>query len=196
METTHRPAARVVCLDAADRVLLLRWRDPFDGTLLWEPPGGGIEPGETPLAAARRELFEETGLDPATVLDHSVPVERDVRWNGKRYVGPEHFFLARFAEEQPALTRAGLLADEQPNLDAYAWLTHSDLDSLPDRIEPPQLRAVDRHPGTGQLMARSRILKALTYIRHALITSAPCTRLTYSGTRCGGGSSNCSPRAS
>ena len=44
--TKHRPAARVICLDAADRVLLMHWRDPSDGHLLWEPPGGGIEPGE------------------------------------------------------------------------------------------------------------------------------------------------------
>lgn len=142
METTHRPAVRVVCLDAAHRVLLLRWRDPFDGAWLWEPPGGGIEPGETPLAAARRELVEETGLDPAAVLDRSVPVQRDVRWNGKRYVGPERFFVAHFAEDQPALSRTGLLAEEQVNLHGYAWVALSDLDSLPDRIEPPQLRAV------------------------------------------------------
>ncbi|WP_435612247.1 NUDIX domain-containing protein [Streptomyces sp. bgisy159] len=72
METTHRPAARVICLDAANRLLLLHWRDPFDGTWLWEPPGGGIESGETPLVTARRERAEETGLDPAAVLDRSV----------------------------------------------------------------------------------------------------------------------------
>ncbi|WP_324610013.1 NUDIX domain-containing protein [Streptomyces sp. NRRL F-4428] len=107
METTHRPAARVLCLDAAHRLLLLHWRDPFDGTWLWEPPGGGIEPGETPLVAARRELAEETGLDPAAVLDRSVPVDRDVRWNGKRYIGTEYFFLARFADERPSLVRTG-----------------------------------------------------------------------------------------
>ncbi|MFG2025144.1 NUDIX hydrolase [Streptomyces sp. NPDC048825] len=144
METSHRPAARVICLDAAQRLLLLHWRDPFDGAQLWEPPGGGTEPGETPLAAARRELAEETGLDPAAVLDRWVPVERDVRWNGKRYVGQEHFFVAHFAEDQPELVQTGLLPDERANLHCYAWLAWPDLDSLPDRIEPPQLPAVLR----------------------------------------------------
>ncbi|MFF1837389.1 NUDIX domain-containing protein [Streptomyces sp. NPDC058231] len=142
METTNRPAARVICLDAAERLLLLHWRDPFDGALLWEPPGGGIEPGETPLMAARRELSEETGLNPDAVRDRSVPVERDVRWNGKRYVGPEHFFVAHFAEERPVLRTTGLLPDEQVNLHAYAWVAWSDLNTLVDRIEPPTLLRV------------------------------------------------------
>ncbi|TXS37854.1 NUDIX hydrolase [Streptomyces sp. OR43] len=142
METAHRPAARVLCLDAADRVLLLRWRDPYDGSWLWEPPGGGIEPGETPLAAARRELVEETGLDPAAVLDRWVPVDRDVWWNGKRHIGTEHFFVARFPGERPALVRTGLLPDEQVSLDTHAWVARPDLAGLPDRVEPPRLVAV------------------------------------------------------
>lgn len=144
MEIKHRPAARIICLDAAQRVLLLRWRDPFDGAWLWEPPGGGTEPGETPLETARRELAEETGLDPSGVLDHSVPVDRDVRWNGKRYTGTEPFFLARFTIEQPPLDFSGLLPDEVASLDRHTWWDWRDLDSLPDRMEPPQLLAVLR----------------------------------------------------
>ncbi|MGW2683551.1 NUDIX hydrolase [Streptomyces sp. NPDC001414] len=142
METVHRTAARVICLDAAGRLLLLRWRDPFDGTWLWEPPGGGIEEGETPLVAARRELVEETGLDPAAVRDRSVPVDRDVRWNGKRYVGTEHFFVAQFADEQPSLVRTGLLPEELASLDIHVWIAWPDLGSLSDPVEPPQLPAV------------------------------------------------------
>lgn len=43
------------------------------GEELLEVPAGMIDPGETPLAAARRELYEETGLRPAA-LEHVATV--------------------------------------------------------------------------------------------------------------------------
>jgi 8-oxo-dGTP diphosphatase len=52
-------AAEVWVFDTdLSQVLLVRhrWRG-------WVPPGGQVEPGETPREAARRELCEETGLD-------------------------------------------------------------------------------------------------------------------------------------
>lgn len=51
----------VVPVAADGRVLLLR-RSPERGGF-WQPVTGRIEPGETPEAAARRELGEETGAD-------------------------------------------------------------------------------------------------------------------------------------
>lgn len=51
----------VVAVDEAGRVLLFRQgKYGFEGESL-APVGGYVEPGETPLAAARRELLEETG---------------------------------------------------------------------------------------------------------------------------------------
>ncbi|WP_306806445.1 hypothetical protein [Streptomyces sp. DH12] len=87
-------------------------------------------------------MAEETGLDPAAVLDRSVPVHRDLWWNGGRHVGTEDFFLARFPDERPPLARTGLLPDELASLDTHAWLAWPDLGALTDPVEPPQLRAV------------------------------------------------------
>ena len=51
-----RPAARALVVDPDDRVLLVRFEFPA-GTR-WALPGGGIEPGETPEEAIRRELVD------------------------------------------------------------------------------------------------------------------------------------------
>ncbi|OLF07877.1 NUDIX domain-containing protein [Actinophytocola xanthii] len=139
---THRPAVRIVCLDRANRVLLLNWRDPTDGTLLWEPPGGGVEPGETPLEAAGRELVEETGLDPTAILDRSVTVHRDMFWNGQHKVGPEPFFLARYPQDRPRLAPRGLTPEELAELVGHAWVPWSEIEALSGTLEPPLLLAV------------------------------------------------------
>ncbi len=58
----HAPVAAVVAVDQHDRLTLVRQhRVPVDARLL-ELPAGFVDAEETPLAAARRELIEETGL--------------------------------------------------------------------------------------------------------------------------------------
>ena len=44
-----------------ERILLVRQYRYAVGDFLWELPAGRIEPGESPRAAAQRELLEETG---------------------------------------------------------------------------------------------------------------------------------------
>jgi 8-oxo-dGTP diphosphatase len=56
-------------------LLLLRRKQPNLG--LWSPPGGKLEPGETPLDCAVRELHEETGLDATTAELVAVVSEMD-----------------------------------------------------------------------------------------------------------------------
>jgi 8-oxo-dGTP diphosphatase len=54
----------VAPMDAQLKVLLIRRkRPPFEGC--WAIPGGFIEPNESLEVAARRELWEETGAEPA-----------------------------------------------------------------------------------------------------------------------------------
>jgi 8-oxo-dGTP pyrophosphatase MutT (NUDIX family) len=52
-----------VLLERDGRVLLLRRRGTGIADGAWAPPGGHVEPGETPRRAAVRELAEETGLE-------------------------------------------------------------------------------------------------------------------------------------
>ncbi|MDE3164286.1 MAG: NUDIX hydrolase [Acidobacteriota bacterium] len=58
----HVGSAVVMAVDAKKRILLVRQYRLPAGRYLWELPAGRLDPGETPLKAARRELAEETGV--------------------------------------------------------------------------------------------------------------------------------------
>jgi ADP-ribose pyrophosphatase len=60
----HGAAVAIVAVDGDDTLTLVRQARPSvgAGAHVLELPAGGVEPGEEPLAAAQRELREETGL--------------------------------------------------------------------------------------------------------------------------------------
>ena len=54
-------AAASACVFRGDSVLLVqRGKPPYEGQ--WSLPGGSVEPGETAIEAAAREVLEETGI--------------------------------------------------------------------------------------------------------------------------------------
>ncbi len=118
---------------------MMKWRDPVDGRIFWEPPGGGIEPGETSRDAAARELYEETGLG-LKISSRSTLVARDYRWAGRRHVHLEEFFLA---EGHAGAVRLQMPTDEERA--TFLELRFVDLTSLgllDAPLEPPTLGAV------------------------------------------------------
>ena len=60
----------VALIDGEGQILLQRRRLGSEHGGLWEFPGGKVEPGETPQAAALREIEEELAvrLDPAALV--------------------------------------------------------------------------------------------------------------------------------
>jgi 8-oxo-dGTP diphosphatase len=57
-----RHSVRGLVLDEDNCVLLYRFIAPDSGLVVWAPPGGGVQDGESLLQALVRELDEEIGL--------------------------------------------------------------------------------------------------------------------------------------
>ncbi len=136
----ERLTARVLLLDPRDRILLMKGRLPSDPAApgAWFTVGGGVEPGESLLQAAAREIIEETGLLDA-VLDKVVwrgeQILRDRKQRPVRFI--EHFILARCGGGEPS--RAGWQALEREFVDDIRWWRLADLAASAEPVFPRDL---------------------------------------------------------
>ena len=119
----HAPVAAIVAIDADGLVVLVRQERRVVGQVMLEIPAGLMEAGEEPLAAAQRELREETGL-------------RGGDWSelGSFYNSPGftdervHLFLARELEE------GDNDLDDDEEVEVVRWAL-ADVDALIGELE-------------------------------------------------------------
>jgi 8-oxo-dGTP pyrophosphatase MutT (NUDIX family) len=139
----RRTVARVVLLDRDGDVLLINGSDPSDpgkGSW-WEIPGGGLDHGETTADAARRELFEETGIRTAEIGPCIWTQRARFTFGGWRFDQLEHVHVAWSDRHDPgSVAPGGLEALEALAFGERRWWTVHDLLACDDRVLPERLR--------------------------------------------------------
>lgn len=139
--TLRRQAARVVLLNHVGEVLLLEAVDPADarkGTW-WEIPGGGIDPHEESHDAARRELYEETGITEAEVGPCVWVQHATFTFGGLHFDQHERVHVA-WTDRAHAVRPAGLELLEAAAFRGHRWWGLDDLVTSDVKVLPHRLR--------------------------------------------------------
>jgi 8-oxo-dGTP diphosphatase len=136
---TPRPAARIFLRNVAGQILLFRFvtddRPPF-----WCTPGGALDPGESYAAAARRELFEETGIeaDPGPEILRRVAEFTSIE--GVEVTADERYFL--IDTEVSDISSAGYTDLEQRVMQQWRWFGSAELRKLDEAYFPEDLAEI------------------------------------------------------
>lgn len=132
-----------------DEILLAHWNER--GRSGWTLPGGGVEPGESPLEAAVREIWEETGyhasIDELLGIDSRIIPTRDRLARQAR--APMQALRVVYAA---SISSGELRSEADGSTDEAAWWP---LDEVPGlrtvSLVDVGLRLLRERPANGQL---------------------------------------------
>ncbi len=139
MVELYRKNAAVVVCNSQGKVLSCQRRDSADKEKSWQFPQGGVEEGESPIAAALRELKEETGLTQVTLLaEYPQPLRYKFSANviekfkklGRQNVGQEQYwFLFLYTGSDDAINFE--TNPQEIEFIAFDWI---DIMQAPDKV--------------------------------------------------------------
>ncbi|AKJ30891.1 NUDIX hydrolase [Caldimonas brevitalea] len=135
--TPVRRSMRLVLLNGRDELLLMKVALP-DRTF-WCTIGGGMDAGETPQQAARRELREETGLTDRDVV-WGPPVwygEHRLQRDGVLTLHQETFLLVRTVCTDVSTDR--MTEQERQVVKSFKWWSLAALKKTREFVVPPSL---------------------------------------------------------
>ena len=127
----YRPCVGVMLLNPAGLIFAGQRKD--SPVAAWQMPQGGIDAGETPRAAALRELREETGIGAGRVafiaksgdwVTYDLPDDLLGRvWGGKYRGQRQRWFLFRFLGRDDQID----IATEHPEFSEWRWVTADEM---------------------------------------------------------------------
>ncbi len=139
----YRPCVGIMLLNSEGKVWAGR-RMPNTETFgktayLWQMPQGGIDRDEDPLKAAKRELWEETGITSASFLaesegwlDYDLPDELiGFALKGKYRGQTQKWFAFRFEGDESEINITHPPDGSEQEFDKWSW---KDMHELPDLI--------------------------------------------------------------
>ncbi|MCW5321477.1 NUDIX domain-containing protein [Verminephrobacter aporrectodeae subsp. tuberculatae] len=149
-----RRSARIVLLNERHQILLMKIVLP--NRMLWCTLGGGVEEGESLEQAARRELFEESGIRDGNVIAGPLIWEGEhvLLHKGIPTLHQEFFFLFRTVSTQ--LCTDNLTQEERAVVRALRWWSVAEMRETAECIVPPVLPGLmtqllqDGPPSTSQ----------------------------------------------
>jgi putative (di)nucleoside polyphosphate hydrolase len=105
---------------------------------LWQMPQGGIDKGEDPLEAARRELYEETGMRSVSLIGETVDwINYDLPrelvgtvWKGKYRGQRQKWFAFRFEGDESEIHINPPPGGHQAEFDRWDWRGMDELTEL------------------------------------------------------------------
>lgn len=150
----YRPCVGITLISPGGGVFIGRRRrdagpEHVDGPYQWQMPQGGIDPGEDLVAAARRELMEET-----SILDAEWLASTEDWWPYEfpPYDGPWHHLCAyrgqtqrwvalRFTGDEAAINVTDPIGGVMPEFFDWDWLP---LARLPSLVMPHKRASYER----------------------------------------------------